>query len=105
VFRGAFPARSPLAPVAEFRFRGTERIHVAWPIAAPARDPAARLLDRRGQPLDVPLALAGPAVTAGAGEEIVVDLRLNTLSSGDYVIEVSTGAGADRQLLAFRLER
>jgi hypothetical protein len=91
--------------VADFKFFRTERMHVEWTLAKALDDRTARLLNRRGEPLAVPVALTERA----DGDRLVVaaDLTLAPLADGDYVIEVTaSSAGAKLQkLLAFRVVR
>ncbi len=103
VSRGNPSPRSPLRPVASFTFSRRERIHVAWPVLAAIDRQSARLLNTQGQPVPLPVTVArtdgseGPVVTA--------DLTLGPLAVGDYVIEITAGAG-DRSAIryvAFRI--
>ena len=105
VFRAATPARAPLRPVADFKFFRTERMHVEWALAKPLDDRTARLLNRRGEPLAVPVTLTERA----DGDRLVLaaDLTLAPLADGDYVIEVTANTGGEKlqKLLAFRVVR
>jgi hypothetical protein len=105
VFRANPGPRAPLRPVADFKFFRTERMHVEWPLAKPLDDRIARLLNRRGEPLAVPVALTER--TDGARLVLAADLTLAPLADGDYVIEVTASAGAEKiqKLLAFRVVR
>ena len=106
VFRGALSARSILQPVGEFLFHRNERLHAEWPVLKALDSRTARVLDRKGQPIGSPLAMAerpadaGPAVAS-------VDLPMTALADGDYLIEVTavSGAQTDRKLIAFRVTR
>ena len=99
VLRGAGPPRAPMQPVAELAFRRNERLRIQWPLPPAAGQPAAQILDRRGQPLGTPL----PATSSESSGERVVDVRmmLGSLAPGDYVIQLT--AGADRYFVPFRL--
>jgi VWFA-related protein len=86
---------------ADVRFRRTEQVRVEIPTTAP--EPGiARLLDRTGKPLPVP-------VTAGLRDDPdgsrwrTAHLTLAPLAPGDYVIELAGGAGGERTLVAFRV--
>jgi VWFA-related protein len=86
-------------PVSRREFRRTDTLVIR---AATIRAPAVsgRLLDRRGQPLtDLPV--------TPATEACELRLALGNLGPGDYVIELSAGAGdeAARQYVAFRVVR
>ena len=105
VFRANPGPRAPLRPVADFKFFRTERMHVEWALAKALDDRTARLLNRRGEPLAVPVALTERA----DGDRIVLaaDLTLAPLADGDYVIEVTASSGGAKlqKLLAFRVVR
>jgi hypothetical protein len=82
-------------------FRRTERLHVEWPVLEPLDQHAARLLDRRGQPMAV-------NVTVTQNTEVMsADLNLAPLAEGDYLIELTAGSASTRErlLLAFRVVR
>ena len=104
-FRATPSPRSPLRPMADFLFRRTERVHVEWPVRGTLDQRAARLLDRRGQPLAMPVA----AIDAGTPERplLVVDLNLAGLTEGDYVIEARAGRGTESttRYVPFRVVR
>ena len=80
-------------------------MHVEWALTKPLDDRTGRLLNRRGEPLAVPVTLTERA----DGDRLVLaaDLPLAPLADGDDVIEVTaTSAGAKLQrLLAFRVVR
>ena len=105
VFRANPGPRAPLRPVADFKFFRTERMHVEWALAKPLDDRTARLLNRRGEPLAVPVALTERA--DGDRQVLAADLTLAPLADGDYVMEVtaSSGGGKIQKLLAFRVVR
>jgi hypothetical protein len=105
VFRANPGPRAPLRPVADFKFFRTERMHVEWTLAKALDDRTARLLNRRGEPLAVPVALTERA--DGDRMVLAADLTLAPLADGDYVIEVtaSSGGGKIQKLLAFRVVR
>jgi hypothetical protein len=114
VYRAAPGPRSPLRPVADFQFRRTERVHVEWPEIKPLDERQARLLNRSGQPIAVALTVterpregqgASGAAGAPAPTALAVDLNLAPLGPGDYVIDVTAGAGpeVERRLIAIRV--
>jgi VWFA-related protein len=90
-------------PTADPRFRKAERLRVDVPLAGSADSLTARLLDRNGQPLPIPVTVA-PREESGlrfaSGE-----LALAPLAQGDYVIEVTAtkGGKAERAVVAFRV--
>ena len=103
VHRSAPAAGSALHPAAGFQFRRTERVVIEWPLGAPVDRRTARLLGRDGKPLPLEVALSE---TPGAGL-LVVQLNLAPLTAGDYLVELTAGAGdaEERRLLAIRVVR
>ena len=86
-------------PTADLRFRRSEQVRVEIP--ATSSDPlSARLLDRTGKPLAVPVAAAVRDDTDGSRWH-TAQLALTPLAPGDYVIELSEGT--QRLLAAFRI--
>ena len=82
-------------PTADLRFRRGEQIRVEIPTSS--ADPVtARLLDRTGKPLAVPVATAVRDDVDGS-RWVTAQLALAPLAPGDYAIEVASG---DRRLLA-----
>ena len=105
-FGALFVRRGPTTgnrdvPTADLRFRRSERLRVETPLQASGR-PAARLLGRNGEPLAIPVT-AVVRVDADGTPWIVAQLALAPLSVGDYVIELSAGAAANRVWAGFRV--
>ncbi len=91
------------APAADLRFRRNERIRVDLP--APSSGPvAARLLDRVGKALPIPLT-ASVRDDADGSRWQTTELALAPLAPGDYLIELAGRAGGEekRTLVAFRV--
>ena len=61
----------------------------------------ARLLDRTGKPLQVPVRVTERTDAAGGIRWIVADATLAPLAPGDYAIEVA--AGNTKQVTGFRI--
>jgi hypothetical protein len=104
-YRATPAPASPLRPVAAFQFRRTERIHVDWPVMKPLDRRDARLLGKDGKPLALQVNVSERDVD---GRPMLgLDLNLAPLTAGDYVIEVTAGAGeaTDKKLLAIRIVR
>ena len=101
-YRAGAPAASPWRPLAAFHFRRTERVRIEWPMLTAVESYDARLLDRKEQPLQVPVTIAA---RDGEMRMLVADLNLAPLSIGDYLIEVTAkGSGAgERKLVAIRV--
>ena len=87
--------------MAGFEFARNERIRVEWPVLAALDRREVRLLDRTGKPLPVELPLAEDPATRA----VVVEMSLSGLGHGDYLIELTAGAGAvkDTKLVAIRI--
>jgi VWFA-related protein len=102
-YRAASAAASAYRPLAAFQFRRTERLRIEWPALQPIESSQARLLDRTGKPIAIPLT---PTNRDNAGTPMVaVDLNLAPFSNGDYLIEVTARAGdkTDTQVVAIRV--
>jgi VWFA-related protein len=85
-------------PTADLRFRRSERLRVEVPATADVT--GARLLDRTGKPLAVPVAAATRTDADGA-RWATGELLLAPLAPADYVVEISvTGT---RTMAAFRV--
>jgi VWFA-related protein len=84
---------------ADLRFRRTERLFIEIPTSS-SESPQARLLDRTGQALEIP-------VTSGLRDDPdgsrwrTAQVALAALAPGDYLVEIT--AGTDRTLTAFRV--
>jgi VWFA-related protein len=101
-YRAGAPASSPWRPLAAFHFRRTERIRIEWPMISAVEGYEARLLDRKEQPLQIPVTLAA---RDGEPRVLVADVNLAPLSIGDYLLEVTAKSGGtvERKLLAIRV--
>jgi hypothetical protein len=89
-FRAGSAARAPFSATTDPRFRRIERLRleVAMPDAAPV---TARLLDRRGEPLPIPVDVTDRVDETDGARWTVLDVALAPLAIGDYVIELSQG--------------
>jgi VWFA-related protein len=75
---------------ADSRFSRSERIRLELATTVPGTA-AARLLDRAGQPLQVPVQVSARPDDSGQFRWIVADAVLSPLAPGQYAIEVSLG--------------
>ena len=105
VFRAAASPRAVPQRSADPVFRRTERVHLEWPVDAAGDSRSARLLNRQGEALPVPVAVSERA--EGARTVLTADLQLAPLAPGDYVIELSVTRGekVSQQWLALRVIR
>lgn len=103
VYRAGSAAAAALRPAAAFSFRRTERLRVEWPLQQAVASQQARLLDRNGKPLAVPMTVTSRE--AGGSTSLTTDLSLAPLSAGDYLIEIAVTAGdkTEQQLVAIRV--
>jgi VWFA-related protein len=85
-------------PTADLRFRRSDRLRVEVPTSADLV--GARLLDRTGKPLAVPVA-AATRTDADGTRWATGELMLAPLAPADYVVELS--AGETRTVAAFRV--
>jgi VWFA-related protein len=90
-------------PTADLRFRRSEQLRVEIP-ASGSDSLSARLLDRSGKPLSVPLT-TGVRDDADGSRWQTAQVALAPLAVGDYLIELSGGSGGEtkRTLVAFRV--
>jgi VWFA-related protein len=86
-------------PTADLRFRRSEQVRVEIPTIETDAG-TARLLDRSGKPLAVPVVAAVRADPDGS-RWMTGQVALAPLAPGDYVIELSSGS--NRMLSAFRV--
>lgn len=94
--------RAAPRPVAAFEFARNERIRVEWPVLSTLERREVRLLDKTGKPLPVELPLSEDA----AAKTLVMEMSLSGLGHGDYLIELTAGAGAatEKHLTALRIK-
>ena len=102
-YRAASAAASAYRPLAIFAFRRTERLRLEWPVLQPLTSHQARLLDRNGNPIAVPVPTTVQDVDGGS--VITANLNLAPLYIGDYLIEITAKAGdkTDLQMIAIRV--
>ena len=102
-YRGLARARMPAA---DGRYRRTERATIEAVLAGDAVPAGARLLDRAGNPLPVPVA-SRLRVDADGARWMTAELALAPLTDGDYVfeLEVTKDAARERKLFAIRVVR
>ena len=85
---------------ADLRFRRSEQLRVEIPAAAASERPTARLLDRGGAALNVPVA-ADVRTDADGSRWLTAQLALAPLAPGDYIVEIAIGDR--RSITAFRV--
>ena len=85
---------------ADPRFQRSDRVRFEFATGA-AGVATARMLDRTGKPMQVPVQVSERADETGDFRWIVVDATLAPLAMGDYAIEVTLGEA--KQVAAFRV--
>jgi VWFA-related protein len=106
VYRAMPAGTSPLRPAADFQFRRTERVHIEWAVRGDVPDRrAARLLNRTGQPMAVPVTVT--TRDRDGRTMLAADLALAPLADGDYVIELVAGpeGAAQTSFVGIRVTR
>jgi VWFA-related protein len=94
--RGPFTGQG-FQPTADVVFRRAERVRIDAQVAAGVQSVAARLLDRKGQALPVPVSAA--LRRDPGGRFATAELPLAPMAVGDYVIELSLKAGGRTEKL------
>lgn len=99
LFRRGMTTGNRVQPAADFRFSRTDRLRLELPIAADATPGTARLLDRNGQPLQVPVQV-GERTDADGQRWLTADAVLAPLAAGDFIVEQTfTASGAERRVM------
>jgi VWFA-related protein len=89
-------------PTADLRFRRSEQLRVELPTPFSGTG-AARLLDRTGKALAIPIA-SSAREDADGSRWLVTQLALAPLAPADYVVEIAeSGGSGKRTLLGFRV--
>ena len=81
------------------RFQRSERLRLE--LAADTSGASARLLDRTGKAMQLPVQISERVDAADGVRWIVADLTLAPLAPGDYAIEIAAGGAA--QVTGFRI--
>jgi VWFA-related protein len=102
MFRRGPSTGNRLEPAGQPQFSRTERVRFEIPSDGAIELTAARLLDRTGTAIDLPL-VAGARTDPDGQRWLTADLTLASLAPGDYLIELT--AGSQKSLTAIRLAR
>ena len=97
LFRRGVTTGNRMLPAANLQFSRTERLRLELPVEADAKPGSGRLLDRTGQPLQVPVIVAERLDEATGQRWITADLALAALSGGDYAVEIEVVGTAKSQ--------
>ena len=106
LFRRGLSTGNRVLPAADVRFSRTERLRLELPMPAGAAPATGKVLDRNGQPSQVPVQI-GEKTDADGQRWLTADAVLAPLGAGDYIVEVSfTAAGTEQRVLtAVRVTR
>ncbi len=91
------------AATADARFRRTERIVVATPIVSKAATVSARLLNRAGQVMAVPVQLSEGLDESRQLRVSVAEVALAPLAPGEYVVEIIATEGTKTETVTYAL--
>ena len=107
IYRRGPATGNRLLPAANFQFSRTERAHFEFPVGADVKATGARLLDKAGHPLTVPVTTGERADDQTGQHWLTADITLAALAAGDYAIEVAMSrAGAEQKVVtAIRVTR
>jgi hypothetical protein len=103
VFRRGPSTGTAYVQTADSNFRRVDRLRVSVSLGTAPAELSARLLDRRGQALGVPVTIEARA--EGGLHVAVADATLASLAPGDYLVELTLGEGGTRHIIvvAFRI--
>jgi VWFA-related protein len=106
LFKRGLSTGNRLQPTATFEISRTDRVQLQLPLIGDAKPATGRLLDRNGQPLQLPVQV-GEKQDADGQRWLTADAMLAALGAGDYVVEVgfTRGGTAQRVLTAIRVTR
>jgi hypothetical protein len=94
-------------PAGTMLFTRTERVRLELPLAPGMSATGARVLDRSGKAMPVPVALSERTDAVNGQRVAVADLSLAPITLGDYAIEITlkTAAAEERSITAIRIGR
>jgi VWFA-related protein len=107
LFRRGATTANRLLPAADPRFSRTERVRLELPVGGDMKPGAGRLLDRTGQPVQVPVVTSDRLDDATGQRWITADLALAALAGGEYAVEIEVvdGGKTQRIISAIRVVR
>jgi len=101
LFRRGVTTGNRVVPAADLRFSRTERLRLELPVEGDAKPGGGRLLDRAGQPLQVPVTVGERLDEATGQRWITADVVLAALSGGDYAVEIEVvGTGKSQRVVS-----
>jgi VWFA-related protein len=107
IYRRGAATGNRLLPAASFQFSRTERAHLEFPVAADVKTTGARLLDKAGQPLTIPVTVGERTDDQTGQHWLTADITLAALAAADYALEVgmTSGAGEQKVVTAIRVAK
>ena len=101
LFRRGATTGNRVLPAADLRFSRTERVRLELPVDGDAKPGAGRVLDRTGQPMQLPVTVSERVDEATGQRWITADVVLAPLAGGDYAIEIEVlGAAKSQRLIS-----
>jgi len=97
LFRRGVTTGNRVLPAADLRFSRTERVRLELPVGGDAKPGSARLLERTGQPMQVPVVVAERVDDVTGQRWITADVVLAALAGGDYAVEIEVVEGGKTQ--------
>ena len=106
LFKRGLSTGNRLQPMAQFEASRTDRLQLQLPLIGDAKPGTGRLLDRNGQPLQIPVQV-GEKQDPDGQRWLTADAILSALGAGDYVAEVNfSRSGVEQRVLtAIRVTR
>ena len=107
VFRRGPSTGNRVLPAASFAFSRTERARLEFPVGADVKAGTARLLDKAGKPLPIPVTVGERTDEKTAQRWLTADITFAALAAGDYALElvVTTGTMEQKIVTALRVAR
>jgi VWFA-related protein len=97
LFRRGLSTGNRLLPAGSFQFSRTERLRLEFAAASDAKPATARLVDRSGAPLNVPVTVGERTDSQTAQRWVTADITLAPLSAGDYAVELTRESSGTQQ--------
>jgi hypothetical protein len=107
VFRRGPSTGNRILPVASFQFSRTERARFEFPVGPEVKAGSAKLLDKAGKPLAIPVAVDERTDEQTGQRWLTAEITLAPLAAGDYAVElVGTTSSVEQKIVtALRIRR
>ena len=97
IFRRGPATGNRVVPAASFQFSRTERARLEFPVGADVKAGGARLLDKAGKPLGIPVTVGDRTDDQTGQRWLTADITLAPLGAGDYAVELIATNGTTEQ--------